>query len=399
MPTEKIRPAQLRNLKPGKYCDGGGLWVYVKPNGNAYWVMRYRLRGRNREMGLGPVRDIPAAKAREYATKYRNIKRDKRDPINERAKERSAAVLLFRDAAARMIEAKRGEWRNSKHAAQWIATLKTYAFPVVGDLPVDAITTDHVLKILEPIWPNKTETATRLRQRIEVVLDWATARKYRQGENPARWRGHLDKLLAKPTKIRKVRHHAALLYTDMPDFMEKLAKQDGLAARALTFTILTAARTGEVIGAHKTEIRDGVWIVPGERMKTAREHRVPLSTQAAATVASLPDFENNPHLFAGQRKNQAFSNAAMTAVLKRMGLADLTVHGFRSSFRDWCAEQTNFPRELAESALAHTLRDKTEAAYQRGDLLQKRARLMQAWADYCTNPSTKGDVVPIRRKA
>ncbi|MHB8423920.1 MAG: tyrosine-type recombinase/integrase [Gammaproteobacteria bacterium] len=399
MAIAKLRPAQLRSLKPGKYCDGGGLWVYVKPNGNAYWVMRYRLRGRNREMGLGPVRDIPAAKAREAATKYRNIKRDQRDPLHERAKERNASVLLFRDAATRMIEAKRAEWRNSKHAAQWSATLKTYAFPVIGDLPVDAITTDQILKILEPIWRTKTETATRLRQRIEVVLDWSTARKYRHGENPARWRGHLDKLLAKPTKVKKVHHHAALPYAELPAFMEKLAKQGGLASRALAFTILTAARTGEVIGAHKTEIKDGIWIVPPERMKANREHRVPLSTQASAIIDGLPHFENNDYLFAGQRSDQPFSNSAMAAVLKRMGLDDMTVHGFRSSFRDWCAEQTNFPRELAESALAHTLRDKTEAAYQRGDLLQKRARLMQAWADYCTSPNKKGDVVPIRRKA
>lgn len=398
MAIAKLSPAKLRSLKPGKYGDGGGLWLTVREEGGAFWTFRYRLNGRDREMGLGPLRDVSPARAREEAKRCRNLKREGKDPINERTRRLGVTVPTFRECAEAIIEAKRPEWRNGKHAQQWENTLKTYAYPVLGDLPVDAVATDHVLKVLRPIWTEKTETATRLRQRIESVLDYAKAMKQRAGENPAAWKGHLDKLLAKPAKIRRVSHHAALPYSDLPDFLQALAEQDGIGARALMFTILTAARTGEVIGARKSEIEGDLWTIPAERMKAHRRHRVPLPRQALGVVEALPEIKGEPHLFPGPRRGKPLSNAAMSAVLKRMERSDLTVHGFRSTFRDWCAEQTNFPRELAEAALAHTLRDKTEAAYQRGDLLERRRKMMQAWADHLDSLRKGAEVVPIHRK-
>jgi len=399
MATSRISPARLRNPRPGKYCDGGGLWLYVKKNRQAYWVFRYRFQGKDREMSLGPLRDVDAEKARDRARRYRQAKAEGRDPMIERRREKTETTLRFLDAAGRMIETKRHEWRNEKHAQQWENTLEQYAKPVIGELPVDEISTDHILAVLEPIWTEKTETATRLRQRIEAVLDWAGAREYRQGENPARWRGHLDKLLPKPTKVKRVRHHPALPYADLPAFMKDLAKQEGIAAKALAFTILTAARTSETIKAVPMEVSGKVWTVPADRMKAHRIHRVPLSRQAQEVLDALPEVAGTPYLFPGARTGNHLSNAAMMAVLKRMGHEDLTVHGFRSTFRDWCAEQTNFPRELAEGSLAHVLRDVTEAAYRRGDMIDRRAKLMQAWADYCLPESLHGVVLLQRNRA
>lgn len=397
MATARLTAGQLRHPKPGKHCDGRGLWLYVKPNGQAYWVLRYRLNGTDRQMGLGPLADVTASEARARATHYRNLKRDGRDPLTERARERGSESPDFRTTAKRMIEARRPEWRNPKHAAQWGASLEAYAYPTLGDLPVDGIETDHVLKVLEPIWNDKTETANRVRQRIEAVLDYAKARGQRSGDNPARWRGHLDKLLAKPSKVKRVRHHPALPYSDLPDFMADLAKQGGIGAKALTFTILTAARTGEVLGATDDEVADGIWTVPPERTKSHRMHRVPLALQTQELIDALPSFAGSRYLFPSNRRGKHLSNMAMAKVLKTMGREDITVHGFRSTFRDWCAELTNFPRELAEAALAHVLKDKTEAAYQRGDLLERRAKMMQAWADYCL-PNAQRGVVPIEGK-
>ena len=398
MPTNRISPARLRNLKPGRYCDGAGLWLFIKPNHEAYWSLRYRFQGRNREMGLGPLHTVNAEKAREQAKRFRNMVRDGLDPLHERAKSLSKPVISFKEAAEKMLEAKRPEWKNAKHAQQWENTLKTYAYPVIGDLAVSAIDTVHIRRILEPEWATKTETMTRVRQRIEAVLDWATACGYREGVNPARWKGHLNKIMSKPSKVKKVHHHAALPYQEIPSFWPKLKQQPGTAALALQFTILSAARTGEIIGARKSEISEGVWTIPGERMKAGKVHRVPLSRQALAITEALPE-SDSPFLFPGARHNQPLSNMSLAAVIKRMERDDLTVHGFRSSFRDWCAEVSTFPREVAESALAHSLKDKTEAAYQRGDLLQKRSLLMQAWADFVCTPRAKGDVVPIRKAA
>lgn len=297
----------------------------------------------------------------------------------------------FKECAEQYIEAHRPRWSNPKHEAQWAATLNTYAYPVIGDQPVAKISnsagTDLVMKVLEPIWHEKTETASRVRGRIESILDWAKVRGYRDGDNPARWRGHLDKLLPPKSKVAPVKHHAALPYSDVPTFMRELRKQSGTAARALEFTILTAARTSEVLGAKRSEIdrKARMWLVPAERMKGRREHRVPLSDAALAIVDAAP---NGEYLFPGAKRGKPLSNMAMTMLLDRMGIRDqVTTHGFRSTFRDWGSEATDYPNELLEMAIAHTVGDKVEAAYRRGDMLAKRHRLMADWQSFCNGKS------------
>ena len=293
-------------------------------------------------------------------------------------------------------------WRNAKHAAQWPSTLKTYVYPIFGHLPVQTIDAALVLKALEPIWNEKPETASRVRGRIEVVLDWAKARELREGENPARWRGHLDKLLPARAKIQKVEHHAALPFDDLPDFMARLKTQEGVAGRALAFTILTAARTGEAIGAKWDEIdlAAKVWTIPAGRMKAGREHRVPLAPAAAEIIEQAAARRENDYVFPGAR-GAGIAKTSFLTLLHRMGRGDLTAHGFRSTFRDWAAERTSFPREVAEQALAHTLSDKVEAAYRRSDLFDKRRRLLEAWARFCVTPASEkqGAVTPLRISA
>lgn len=398
MPSAKLTALHLRRLEPGRvYIDGAGLRLKVKQSGAGYWIFRYRRNGRDREMGLGPLRDVSLVKAREQARELRETLRTGGDPKAERARARARIVPSFRECAERLIEQKSVEWHNAKHAAQWTSTLANYAYPRLGDLPVDAIETEHVLRALEPIWRDKTETATRVRQRIEAVLDYAKARNLRRGENPARWRGHLDKLLAKPQKFHRVRHHPALAYRDMPEFMAELAEQSGAAARALEFTILMAARTQEALGARWCELEaENVWAVPARRMKARRAHRVPLSAQAQAILARMPQLFGTPYIFPGRTPKNPLSGTAMLMQLKRMGRDDVVVHGFRSTFRDWCAEQTNIAREVAEAALAHAVLG-VEGAYQRGDLLERRRTLMQLWADYCL-PDTETGVVSLHRK-
>lgn len=398
--------AVQRNRKPGYYADGSGLYLQVSPSGSKSWIYRFTLHQRRREMGIGSAGDVSLEQARRLAGGYRKQAKAGTDPIEARHAERiaqrvgQASAISFDDCAARYIEAHRAGWRNAKHAAQWTATLATYASPIIGDLPVKAIETAHVLKVLEPIWKTKTETATRVRQRIECVLDWATARKHRQGDNPARWRGHLDKLLPKRSKVAKVAHHPAMPYTALPAFLAALRGHEGIAARALEFVILTAARVSEVCNACWPEIDFAakLWTVPAERMKSGRPHRVPLSDAALRVLKAMEAQRQSDHLFPGWRMRRPLSGAACIKLLRDMKHADLTVHGFRSTFRDWCAEQTNYPRELAEAALAHVLRDKTEAAYQRGDLLQRRAHLLQAWARYCAGPAPAAKVTPIRKR-
>ncbi|HEB57664.1 MAG TPA: site-specific integrase [Gammaproteobacteria bacterium] len=392
----KLSARKIQTASPGKYCDGGGLWLFVSPAGARNWVFRYRLHGRDREMGLGSAHTVSLAKARKLAAEYRELRHEGRDPIEYRNQKRleerlRTASPTFSDCVDAYIEAHRAGWSNAKHARQWHTTLRQYACPEFGELPVRLVETTHVLRALEKIWYDKTETANRVRQRIEAVLDWATARKYRMGENPARWRGHLDKLLPRPTRVKKPRHHPALPFGQIAGFMHELRQANGIAARALEFTVLTAARTSEVIAARWEEIdlTHRVWTVPAERMKARREHRVPLSDQAVALLKGMPRL--NDYLFPGLRKNRPLSNMAMAKLLKEMGYKDYTVHGFRSTFRDWVAETTNYPRELAEAALAHVVKDKTEAAYQRGDLLARRAELMQAWADWCDRAQTGGE--------
>jgi len=308
----------------------------------------------------------------------------------------AAAGITFRECATAYCDAHAAGWGNAKHAAQWRSTLEQYAAAEFGNLAVQGIDTGIVLRALEKIWTAKPETASRVRQRIEAVLDWATVRSYRTGDNPARWRGHLDKVLPKHTKLKKVTHHAALPWREMGWFMADLRQHDGIAARSLEFTILTATRTGEAINTRWDEIDPGArtWTVPTERMKAKREHRVPLSHQAVALLQALP--RTGEHVFPGMKHGRPISNMAMLVLLRRMECGALTVHGFRSTFRDWCAEATNYPRELAESALAHVLTNKVEAAYQRGDLFAKRAKLMQAWADWCDRREAT-EVTPMRK--
>jgi integrase len=387
------------------HADGGGLYLQVTPSGAKSWIFRFMLHGRAREMGLGPLHTISLAEARERARECRKLRLDGIDPVEarsaKRAKERLAAAtaMTFAECAERYIAAHRTGWRNPKHAAQWPSTLQTYAYPVFGLLPVQAIDTALVTKAIEPIWQAKPETASRVRGRIEAVLDWAKVRGYRDGENPARWRGHLDKLLPARAKVRKVEHHPALPYAVMGEFVASLRQQEGVAARALEFLILTAARTGEVIAARWNEfdLAEKVWTVPADRMKAGKEHRVPLSAAAVAIIEQMQATRvaDQQFVFPGGKLGKPLSNMAMLKLLQRMGRGELTAHGFRSSFRDWAAERTNFPREVAEMALAHTVGDKVEAAYRRGDLFAKRRRLMEEWARHCEFTKGTGKLVAL----
>jgi integrase len=396
--------ALVRTKKPGHHGDGGGLYLQIsRYAGSASWVFRYRMRGRLREAGLGSVDTWSLAEARERARQFRQLRGEDRDPIEERragqqkARVEAAKAMTFQACAQAYIKAHAAGWRNPKHAEQWPNTLGTYVYPVFGAVPVQAVDVGLVMKALEPIWTQKPETASRIRGRIESVLDWATARGYRQGENPARWRGHLENLLPKKSKVRRVEHHAALPYEEISSFMAELRGQESIAARALEFAILTAARTGEAIGARWGEIdlAERLWAVPGERMKAGREHRVPLSDRALVIVEEMRAIRSGDFVFGGARTGRSLSNMAMTMTLRRMGCGELTVHGFRSTFRDWAAERTNFPSEVAEMALAHVVGDKVEAAYRRGDLFQKRRQLAEAWARFCASPPASEKVVPI----
>ncbi len=398
-----------RAKRRGYLADGGGLYLQIGPNGTKSWVFRFRDEGRLREMGLGPLHTVSLTEARDLATEKRRLRLAKIDPIaardsaEERAKLEAAQAISFRDCAKAYIAAHEASWKNEKHAAQWPSTLEAYAYPVIGDLSVQRIDTGLVLKVLEPIWNEKTETASRVRGRIETVLDWAKVRGHRQGDNPARWRGHLDKMLPARAKVQKVRHHAALPYSEIGSFIAALRKHEGIGAAALKFAILTAARTGEVIGATWAEIdlNANVWTIPAERMKAGKEHRVPLSKAAVAVLTEMqkakPDYRPNHFVFRGGRTGEPLSDMALLKTLERMGRDDLTVHGFRSTFRDWAAEQTNFPREVCEHALAHSLPDKVEAAYRRSDLFEKRRKLMDAWARYCASVRPVGSVIPMNR--
>jgi integrase len=386
----------------GRYSDGEGLVLQVSKWGTKSWVFRYKRGGRDRHMGLGPVDALSLADARERARKCRRLLLDDLDPIEQRKGERqrlrleAARGLTFMACAESYVEAHAAAWRNAKHRAQWGSTLETYAYPVIGELAVAAIDTALVLKCLEPIWVSKPETAKRLRGRIENILNWATVRGHRVGDNPARWRGHIDQLLPAPGKVRAVKHHAAMSYADLALFMGELRERGDVGARALELAVLTALRTGEVIGAEWAEIDLGakVWTVPAVRMKTAREHRVPLSRRALDILGAMARESN--FVFSGGRKGQPLSNMAMLKTLERMGYGDVTVHGFRSTFRDWAAETTGYPNHVVEMALAHAVGDKVEAAYRRGDLFEKRRRLMDEWARYCARPAVAGDIVALR---
>lgn len=402
----RLSIVKVNNLtERGYYADGGGLYFRVSEFDTRSWAFRFTRAGKAREMGLGAYPDVPLKEARERAAEARKLLRDDVDPIERRQAARSTAMaarasaLTFEQCAAAYIAAHESAWKNAKHGDQWRNTLATYAYPVVGSMLIREVEQAHVLRILEPIWTTKTETAKRLRGRLESVLDWARARGYRKGDNPAKWRGHLDTLLAAPGKVAPVEHHAALPYGEVGAFMADLRQQAGMGARALEFVVLTAARSGEARGATWDEIDmdAAIWTIPAERMKAGKEHRSPLSPEAVALLEALPRIDGSATVFPNT-KGAALSDMTLTAVLRRMG-RPVTAHGFRSSFRDWAGETTAYPREVIEHALAHQLKDKAEAAYARGTLFDKRRRLMADWAKYCGTAATTASVTPINRRA
>ena len=406
----KLAPVALKTLGDGCHADGGNLYLLVRGDSRG-WVFRFVAPdGKRRNMGLGSQYSVTLATARKQAALLREqVKHPTapNDPLTARQESRLAQKLAqrrhmtFKACALAYIEAHRAEWKNPKHGQQWENTLATYAYPVFGDLPVAEVDDALVLKVLVPLWETKTETATRLRGRIEAVLDWAAFGKFRQGENPARWKGHLDNSLAKPNKVAKVKHHAALPYQEMGSFLADLRQREGLGARALEFAILTAARSGEVRGATWDEIDlvSRLWVIPAERMKMNKVHRVPLSAAAVKLLKGLPRIDDGALVFPSSKVGRPMSDMTLTAVLRRMQRPNLTAHGFRSTFRDWAAESTSYPGEMAEMALAHAIGDKVEAAYRRGDMLEKRFRMMNDWAKFCgTLPRrASANVTPIRQ--
>jgi integrase len=390
--ASKLTARKVATAKPGKYSDGGNLYLIVSETGARKWVLRFTWRGKAKEMGLGSAGSVPLADAREKAASARRKIAQGLNPIDER--KRDGGIPTFGEIADDVREALSAGFRNEKHKAQWKSTLETYAAPL-RTKPVDA--TDDVLTVLKPIWTTKAETASRVRGRIEKVLDAAKAKGFRKGENPARWRGNLDHLLPKPSKLARG-HHAAMPYEDVASFIVELRKRDAPAALALELCILTAARSGEILEMRWSEIdlEQKIWTVPANRMKAGREHRVPLSQRATAILRQLEKMKTGDFVFPGQARNKPLSNTAMEMMLRRMRIEDATVHGFRSSFRDWAGNVSNFPREVVETALAHVIGDKAEQAYRRSDALEKRRKLMDAWATYCLTPRT-GKVVDFRR--
>ena len=391
---------------PGLHFVGGvqGLALQVI-GGSRAWLLRATIAGRRRDMGLGPYPEVTLAKAHAKAREARELIRQGVDPIQRQQAAQSAMraavveALTFKDCAEKYIKAHRAGWKNAKHAQQWENTLAQHAYPVLGAVLVRDVKLPQVLAVLEPIWTTTNETAVRLRGRIELVLDWATARGLREGTNPARWRGHLDKLLPKPSKVNNAEHHAALPVGDVGAFMVRLRAAEGMGARALEFAILTAARSGEVRGATWGEIdcEAAVWTVPGARMKAGKEHRAPLSDAALALLAALPQGKHDELVFKAPRGG-VLSDMTLTAVLRRMDVPAVP-HGFRSTFRDWASERSNYPRDVAEMALAHAIGDKVEAAYRRGDLFEKRRVMMADWAQFLARVEAKGAVIPMRAAA
>jgi len=389
----KLSARKVETASAGRHGDGRGLFLYVKPTGARSWVLRYQVQGRRHDLGLGAYPDVTLAMARQKATDARRLILNGDDPI---AKRHQAQPKTFRDAALELIESKRSGWKNAKHAAQWTSTLEAYVFPSLGNMQVTKIATADVVGALRPIWSQKPETANRVRQRVEAVLDYASALGIREGDNPARWRGHLDNLLPKPTKVRAVQHHPALPHANIADFMAALSTRKGVSARALTFTILTSARSGETRGMTWAEVDldNRVWTIPAKRMKAGKEHRVPLTP--AAIVQLGPRRQDADLVFGSETKaGKPISDMSMTALLRRMEYDTITVHGFRSTFRDWAGETTSFSREVIEAALAHGIKNKAEAAYARSDLFDKRRTLMEAWASFTTHRDFGRNVIPL----
>lgn len=421
--VDKLGYLKVRDeTKPGYHSDGNGLYLQVSVTGSKSWIFRFTINGRQREMGIGAVHTLGLSEARLKAKEQRLLLADGKDPLEVRKAALDAAnlarakMMTFDQCAAQYIAAHRQGWKSAKHAGQWAATIQTYASPVFGGFPVAEVDTALVMKALNPIWTEKTETATRVRGRIESVLGWATTSGYRQGENPARWRGHLENLLAAPNKIKDVKHHPALPWQEVGGFMASLRTQEGIAARAVEFAILTATRTNEVRGAtwNEIDIDGGLWVIPGSRMKGGVTHHVPLSLAAKSLLSQVPRADK--FIFTGATYGKGLSDMSLLEVCRRMDESEIklggkgwkdpvqnrtiTTHGFRSTFRTWGAESVanSFPREVLEHALAHKLPDKVEAAYLRGTMFEKRIMLMEAWADYCAKTQETASVTPIRGK-
>jgi integrase len=406
----RLSGADLRRAKPGLFGDGNGLWlqVTVAKDGkcrNRSWIFRYTANGRTTEMGLGSLNVVGLKEAREQAREYCALRLRGIDPLQHRNAQRAAVVaanmksITFEAAAHAYITAHRDEWRSQQHAQEWPRSLAKHVFPTLGSLSVSTIDTALMVKSLQTVWQSAPETAARLRGRVEAILDWSTVAGYRSGDNPARWNGHLEYLLAAPRK-RRVEHLPAMPWQQVPAFMEKLRAVGSVATRALEFAILTAARTGEIRGASWSEIdrENAVWSIPGERTKSGRQHRVPLAPRAVQILKEVCFAHQGQHLFSSSVKG-GLGESAFRKLLKALGHHDITVHGFRSSFRDWAGESTNFPREVCEAALAHATGDRVEAAYHRADLFEKRRKLMNAWAAYCSKPAPTGATITPLRKA
>lgn len=392
--------------------DGGNLWIYPKGNARS-WIFRYRLNGRSREMGLGGYPETTLRQARSEAATYREVLAAGRDPIDHRDEKKCAEAIkragvpTFTQMAARYIRAHRHGWKNAKHAQQWVRTLKTYARPIIGAKPIDAIVTADILQVLSGLWVAKTETANRLRGRIEKILDFSAAQKLREKDNPARWQGHLNQLLAPKSRVARVIHHPAMPYAEVPNLMAELRMSDCPAAQALSLLILTATRTGEVLGAQWDEIyiADATWIIPGARMKSGIEHRIPLSAAALAILTAQPRLGDNPYIFPGYRYGRPLSDMALLKALRDLGYGvrgtrgHYVPHGFRSSFRDWSGEIARYPRDVCEMALAHAVESQVEAAYRRGDLFDRRRELMDDWAAWCgTDPRAGAAVISFQER-
>jgi integrase len=409
-PLNRLSVRRIKSLKrDGNYADGGGLYLTVAKDGrNKSWLFRYASGGRERWMGLGPIETVTLAEAREAALQCRKLRQQGVDPIEQRNAQRAAAkvaaakTLTFDQCVASYLATHRSKWRSVRHSQQWDRTLRDYASPIIGRLPVASVDTALVMKVLQqdvegkPFWQARPETASRVRGRIESILSWATVSEFRSGDNPARWTGHIKELLPSRRQLHATVHHAALPYREIGTFMAQVRSQEGVIARAFEFLVLTAARRAEVLGARWTEfdLDQRIWTRPAARMKGNAPHRVPLSGRALEIVREMWAFRQNEFVFPGQRDVLAPSN--FFKFLKALGRGDVTSHGFRSTFRDWAGEQTNFSREICEDALAHRVGNAVEEAYRRGDFLEKRRRLMEAWADFCERPATSGEVVPIR---
>ena len=391
-----------RAKEPGMYADGGSLYLRVAPGGSRQWIFRYVTNGRLRDMSIGPAHTLTLAEARERATEARKLRLDGIDPIDHKRarmaalRAADARTITFRECCEAYLRSHDASWTNARHRAQWRSTLE-HLYPILGALPVQAIDTPLVLRAIKPIWEKTPVTASRLRGRLEAVLGWATVHHYRTGDNPARWGGLLEHALPAPGKVAKVEHHSALKYDAIAEFMARVRSETSVTARALEFIALTAARCGEAVNAAWDEVDLGKreWTVPASRMKAGKEHRVPLSDPALAVLEQMRRIRTSHYVFPGAKAGQPVRGGIVWWLSKQ--LAGVSVHGLRSSFRDWASERTSFQREVCEMALAHTIPDAVEKAYRRGDLFEKRRKLMDAWAEFCAKPVTAGAVVAIGR--